>query len=65
MSTPRYEIKRVTRDDREIWKFKCPGCGHWGVVDDDQLHGRVSIVCLECTFHETVDLATLCSNGAS
>ena len=38
----------------------CPKCGEWGTVDDDQLHGRVSVICPndDCDFHETVDWST-------
>lgn len=38
----------------------CPKCGKRGLIDDDQLHGRVSIVCGidGCEFHETHDFAT-------
>lgn len=53
-----------------VWKLKCPVCGVWGDIDDDQLHGRVSIdhsdfvrhkrddpaEGFHCTFHETHDL---------
>jgi hypothetical protein len=41
------------------WNLRCPGCGHWGEIDDDQLHGRVSVDHTDCrcgcTFHETRD----------
>jgi hypothetical protein len=65
--TPSYSIRLVQRDGKAVVKFQCPGCGKWGVIDDDQYHGRVSIACLfpECDFHETLDLATLCSEGGS
>ena len=34
-----------------------PKCGEWGLIDDDQLHGRVSVICpnAACDFHETRD----------
>lgn len=37
----------------------CPRCGKVGVLDVDQLHGRVSTRCFNelCDFHETVDWA--------
>lgn len=34
--------------------FRCPGCGLVGEIDEDQFHGRVSIVC-PCGYHETRD----------
>jgi hypothetical protein len=48
----------VLRDGEEVWKLGCPGCGHWAEIDDDQLHGRVSVDHAGeggCTFHETRD----------
>lgn len=62
-----------------VWKLRCPVCGVWGEIDDDQLHGRVSIdhtdfVRLKsddppegfrCTFHETHDLWTMFEERAS
>lgn len=35
-------MKRVT-DGEPVWSLKCPGCGTWGLIDEDQLHGRVSV----------------------
>lgn len=45
------------------WYLQCPKCGKWGGIDDDQLHGRVSVdhtryndgTPHDCTFHETRD----------
>lgn len=55
------EVKLVSLDGRLEWKVKCPKCGTWGYVDDDQLHGRVSMQCGNepCDFHETHDLSDL------
>lgn len=53
MSDPR--IRQVKRDGALIWQLCCPGCGKWGEIDDDQLHGRVSTLHEECGFHETQD----------
>lgn len=50
------------------WELRCPGCGGWGALDDDQFHGRVSVdhegaryagggTWKECTYHETHDFA--------
>jgi acetyl-CoA carboxylase beta subunit len=36
----------------EYW-FRCPSCLTLGVIDDDQVNGRVSIMC-DCGYHETV-----------
>jgi len=52
------EIKEVMLDGHLVRKACCPGCGIWGVIDDDQFCGRVSILC-ECGFHETINLAEL------
>lgn len=37
--------------------FRCPKCKKTGLIDDDQFHGRVSIVCITplCDYHETKD----------
>ena len=38
--------------------FRCPECKKTGLIDDDQFHGRVSIVCVVthgCDYHETKD----------
>ena len=35
--------------------FRCPGCKGMGDIDDDQFHGRVSIDCTNCEYHETKD----------
>jgi len=35
--------------------IECPDCGNYGIIDWDQLHGEVSIVC-DCGYHETPDL---------
>ena len=51
-------VRRVKRDGEYVWQFRCPGCERWGTVDDDQLRGRVSMICgHECGFHETLDLS--------
>ena len=35
--------------------FRCPDCHATGNIDEDQFHGRVSIICANCPYHETVD----------
>lgn len=51
-----FEIRRVILDEKKEVQLKCPGCGQWGFIDDDQFNGRVSIDCLDCEFHETHNL---------
>lgn len=36
----------------------CPNCGAFTVMDEDQYHGRVSMLC-DCGYHETHDMAQL------
>lgn len=54
---PQGRIRPVMRDGFPVMKLQCPGCGCWGDIDDDQLHGRVSVDHTDtgCTFHETRD----------
>ena len=52
------KVKEVMLDDKLVRKVHCPGCGVWGIIDDDQFHGRVSILC-DCGFHATINLAEL------
>lgn len=41
--------------------WECPKCGAWGAMSEDQLNGRVSVVCSgpsgdgSCDYHETHD----------
>ncbi len=53
----KHVIKRVKRDGKAVIKFQCPGCGGWGMIDDDQYHGRISIDCTNCKFHKTINIA--------
>ena len=50
-----YEIKLVTLDGKSTLKFKCPDCKVWGIIDNDQHEGKISILC-DCGFHETINL---------
>lgn len=54
-----YQWKIVSRDGKPQRKFKCPRCGSWADIDDDQFFGRVSMECpvMGCDFHETIDLS--------
>ena len=58
MVTPS-NLKLVLLDGSPVWKMRCPICGTWGYIDDDQFHGRVSVQCEAqgCTFHETISQA--------
>ena len=49
------ELRTVIRDGSSVVYLCCPGCGLEATLDDDQLHGRVSVDCPECEYHETVD----------
>lgn len=52
--------KRIIDGD-PVWSLRCPGCGTWGLLDDDQLHGRISVdhAADGCTggYHETHNFA--------
>lgn len=50
------ELKKVNRDGIPILKVFCPECHTWADIDDDQYHGRVSILC-DCGFHTTCDFS--------
>lgn len=54
-------LRSVHRDGVIVWQFRCPECHHWGDVDDDQLHGKVSIDHTDtgCTFHQTHNLMAM------
>ena len=56
----RLETRVVKRIDQEAFgddrrhlqsQAKCPGCGVFGDVDEDQLRGSVSLICPECGWH--------------
>ena len=53
------EIKKIKLDGQEAYKLKCPKCGEWCYLDDDQFNGRVSTFhdIPECGYHETVDFS--------
>lgn len=56
-----FELRVRVRDGEEVVQLRCPGCGVWGDLDDDQLHGRVSVdhAADGCPggFHETHDFS--------
>jgi len=58
--------KRITRtplgdSESPLIKLRCPACGIFAEMDDDQYHGRVSVECAApgCVFHETHNFALL------
>jgi hypothetical protein len=59
------EVARRPMSLEDRWIFRCPGCGVWAYMDDDQWHGRVSVDHTvgrpegsdPCTYHETHDFA--------
>ena len=52
-------VRRVRRDGQVVHKLKCPDCGKWADLDDDQYHGRVSVDHSneQCGYHETFDFS--------
>ena len=51
----KHRVKQVILENNLMWKFRCPVCGTWLYIDDDQYNGRVEIRC-GCRFYETIDL---------
>jgi len=37
------DYRAVLRDGSQEWLWKCPGCGEWGSLDNDQWLGNVSV----------------------
>lgn len=56
MSAYTLKVVGLPSGKMRIW-LQCPRCGNWGIIDGDQLRGRVSAECATqgCEFHETVD----------
>jgi len=58
-------------DQGRIFKYEleCPGCGEWGLIDQDQLTGTVSVnhAAEGCSgsYHETHDFAAHLPNQES
>lgn len=63
--TPYGRVLTFLMDGDVAWKLECPGCGKWAQIDDDQLHGRVSVDHTDtgCTYHETHDFAAEIAKG--
>ena len=53
MGTLKADVIGATKESFPL--FRCPDCKLTGSIDDDQFHGRVSIVCSYCSYHETKD----------
>jgi hypothetical protein len=61
---------RIVVDQFDLTKFgtryilACPKCGQKGLLDNDQFHGRVSVMCPndECDYHETHDFSKVVEN---
>ncbi len=49
----RPDVIGATKDSFPL--FRCPKCRCTGSIDEDQFHGRVSIICAFCDYHETHD----------
>lgn len=54
-------LRSIRRDGELVWQLRCPRCHQWADIDDDQMHGRVSIDHTDtgCSFHETHDLHSI------
>ena len=59
-----HEFRAVVRDGQEIRQLRCPRCGTWGDIDDDQYHGRVSIFHDEPGCLHALHIAGLVNPGA-
>lgn len=53
------EIKKVKQDGKDVIKVKCPWCGVFAIADDDMFHGKVSMDCPCCYYHETHNISHL------
>jgi hypothetical protein len=46
---PEGRLRATTRDGSRVVQLQCPACGCWGDIDDEQLHGTVSVDHTDCT----------------
>lgn len=46
------KLRSRKRDGGLIRQAQCPNCDVWAEIDDDQYHGKVSMLC-GCGYHET------------
>lgn len=52
MSKPKF--KRVIKNGKEMWLFRCPVCKKWGCISNEQKEKQVLIMC-ECgNYQKTV-----------
>ena len=60
-----FRLRDRVRDGEYVRQLRCPGCGEWADLDDDQLLGRVSVWHDEpgCGYHETRDFSDLIERG--
>lgn len=47
-------VKKFVLNGKAVYQLTCPDCKSIGTIDEDQLHGRVSVLC-SCGYHETKD----------
>ncbi len=53
-------LRQIKSDGELIWQLKCPKCGIWGEIDDDQFRGKVSVLCKnkisdkQCGYHKKI-----------
>lgn len=60
-------LRMIQRDGDPVVQLRCPACSKWGDIDDDQLHGRVSVDHSDartasgkpCIYHETHDFSAI------
>ena len=67
--TDRFTLRHLKRIERTplgdsvspLIKLRCPLCGTFADLDDDQYHGRISVECATpgCTFHESHNFSLL------
>lgn len=59
--TGQFYLRTITRDNEDVRQLKCPKCGVWADLDDDQYHGRVSVHHDDpsCGYHETHDFSAM------
>lgn len=57
MSRPNNVQKLINASDEVYAVGNCPICTTFASLDIDQFHGRVSIQCENCDYHETHDLS--------
>jgi hypothetical protein len=48
-------LRMIERDGQPVKQLRCPHCGLWADVDDDQARGVVSVICPQCRHHDQRD----------